>query len=154
MLLEEGLSFEKVTMTSEEAQFIESRKFQRSDIGMFFGVPPHMFGDIERGTSWGSGIEQQGVGFVTYTLLPWLTNIEQGMGLALLNPEERNRLAPNFDTEPLTRADILARSQAHKIWFEAGVLSPDEWRRREGMGPRPDGRGGVFSTGSTQRQAA
>jgi HK97 family phage portal protein len=148
LLLEEGLTFEKVTMTSEEAQFIESRKFQRSDIGMFFGVPPHMYGDTDRTTSWGSGIEQQGVGFVTYTLLPWLTNIEQGMALALLNPDERQRLAPNFDTEPLTRADILARSQAHKIWYDAGVLSPDEWRRREGMGPRPDGQGGVFSAGA------
>lgn len=146
VLLEEGLKFSKVGMTADEAQFIESRKFQRSDIGMFFGVPPHMYGDIERGTSWGSGIEQQGVGFVTYTLLPWLTNIALNVDCSLLTDEEQDRFQARFDTDPLTRADFYTRQQGRDIQLRAGVLSPDEWRRAEGMGPRPDGKGKEFST--------
>jgi len=92
LLLEEGTKVSKIGMTSDELQFIESRKFQRAEIAMFFGVPPHMIGDIERGTSWGSGIEQQGIGFVTYTLRPWLTNITHAFNRSMLTKAQRRRL--------------------------------------------------------------
>lgn len=146
ILLEEGMSWEKVGMTAEESQFIESRKFQRSEIAMFFGIPPHMIGDIERGTSWGSGIEQQGVGFVTYTLLPWLTNIAQACERDLLPFSERRKYQFKFLTDDLTRADFLVRQQGREIQARNGVLSPDEWRRAEGMNPRPDGKGGEYNS--------
>jgi HK97 family phage portal protein len=135
ILLEEGMKFSKVGMTADEAQFIESRKFQRSDIGMFFGVPPHMYGDVERGTSWGSGIEVQGVNFVTYTLLSWLTNITLGADCSLLTPTEQDNYQFRFDTEPLTRAEFYVRQQGNEIMARNKVLLPNEWRRREGMAP-------------------
>lgn len=152
LLLEEGMAVEKVGMTSEESQFLESRKFQRSEIAMFFGVPPHMIGDVERGTSWGSGIEQQGLGFVTYTLLPWLTNIEQALERDLLPEADQDRYSFKFQTDALTRADFLTRQQGRKIQHDAGVISPDEWRRSEGMNPRADGGGSEYKpAGSTER---
>lgn len=151
VLLEEGMTFSKIGMTASESQFIESRKFQRSDIGMFFGVPPHMYGDIERGTSWGSGIEQQGVGFVTYTLLPWLTNITQGLNASLVDRGELGIISLQFGTEPLTKADFLTRQQGNEIMLKNGALSPNEWRRREGMSPRDGGEKftDISSTGDT-----
>lgn len=139
MLLEEGLTWEKVGMTSEESQFIDQRKFQRSEIAMFFGVPPHMIGDVERGTSWGSGIEHQGIGFVTYTLLPHLTNIVQACERDLIAESDQDSLEFQFQTDTLTRADFLTRQSGRKIQLDSGVINPNEWRRLEGMNPREGG---------------
>lgn len=139
IVLEEGMGWEAVGMNAEETQFIESRKFQRSEIAMFFGVPPHMIGDIERGTSWGSGIEQQGIGFVTYTLRPWLVNIGEAIARDLLTAEERRTLFAQFDTDDLTRADFLTRQNGLRVMYDAGVISPNEWRESEGYNPRPGG---------------
>lgn len=149
MLLEEGMTWEKVGMTSEESQFLETRKFQRNEIAMFFGIPPHMIGDIDRGTSWGSGIEQQGIGFVTYTLLPWLTNISQACDRDLLSDREQDQFSYKFETDELTRADFLTRQQGREIQARNGVISPNEWRRMERMNPRDDGEGDTFRVSST-----
>jgi HK97 family phage portal protein len=149
ILLEEGMSVEKIGMTSEESQFLEGRKFQRSEIAMFFGVPPHMIGDVERGTSWGSGIEQQSLGFVTYTLLPWLTNLEEAFARDLIPEADQGRFSYKFSTDALTRADFRTRQEGRKIQFEAGVISPNEWRRSEGLNPR-DG-GDVFRAAPIQQ---
>ena len=161
LLLEEGMTWEKVGMTSEESQFIENRKFQRSEIAMFFGVPPHMIGDVERGTSWGSGIEQQGIGFVTYTLLPWLTNIAQGFERDLIAEPQQDALAFRFETDELVRADFEARQRGLEIQRRNGVISPNEWRRRERMNPRADAGGdsyevsaGAAASVPPQRQTA
>lgn len=145
LLLEEGMTWEKVAMTAEEAQFIDARKFQRSEICMFFGVPPHMVGDVERGTSWGSGIEQQGLGFVLYTLLPWLTSIEQACERDLMTPEEGDSYNFMFDTDVLTRADFLTRQEGREIQLRNGVISPNEWRRGERMNPRTDEGGDAYA---------
>src|SRR5690606_18901509 len=77
LILEEGMDYARIAMTAEDAQWIESRKFSRTDIAMFFGVPPHMIGDTEKSTSWGTGIEQQSIGFVAYTLEDHLTMWEE-----------------------------------------------------------------------------
>jgi HK97 family phage portal protein len=139
MLLEEGMSWEKMSMTSEEAQFLETRRYQRSEIAMFFGVPPHMLGDVDRGTSWGSGIEQQGIGFVTYTLLPWLTNIAQAFGRDLLSPSEDLQYSFSFMTDDLTRPDFSSRQTGRATQLTNGVISANEWRQFEGLNPRPNG---------------
>lgn len=155
MLLEEGMKFEKVGMTGEESQFLESRKFQRSEIAMFFGVAPHLIGDVERGTSWGSGIEQQGIGFVLYSLLPWLTNIEQAGDRDLLTPDESDVLSLKFDTDLLTRADFITRQTGREIQLRNGVISPNEWRRGERMNPRTDAGGDEYAKpGATSAAAA
>lgn len=153
LLLEEGMSIEKIGMTSEESQFLESRKFQRSEIAMFFGIPPHMIGDVERGTSWGSGIEQQSLGFVTYTLLPWLTNIAQGLERDLIPLAKQDGYSFRFLVDDLIKADFFTRQQGRKIQYEAGIISQDEWRKSEGMNPRANG-GGFIGDREGMRNAA
>jgi HK97 family phage portal protein len=149
MVLEEGMKVSKLGMTSEEVQFIESRKFQRSEIAMFFSVPPHMIGDVERGTSWGSGIEQQGLGFVKYTLRPWLTNIQQALNRDLLTREQRRTQAFKFLTDDLTQADFKTRQEGLRIQYDAGVLTREQWAALEGIqfrgAPIPSGEGAANS---------
>lgn len=139
LLLEDGLDVANLSMSNQDAQFIESRKFQRSEIAMFLRVPPHMIGDIERGTSWGSGLEQQNIGFLTYTLMPYLTNIAQAITRDCLKPEERRKFKVKFDTSMFTRADFGARQAGLQTQLANGVINANEWRRIEGMNPRKGG---------------
>lgn len=153
LLLEEGLDFESIAMTAEEAQFIDTRKFSRSEIAMFFGVPPHLIGDVERGTSWGSGIEQQGLGFLTYTIGPLLKCIAEAEARDFLTTTEAPGYLVRFDTSELTRADFLTRQQGLQIMRANGALNPDEWRAVEGYNPRPDGKGGEYSAATAIQTA-
>lgn len=137
-ILEEGMEFTPLSMSSVDSQFIEGRKFSRSEIAMFFGVPPHMLGDVEKTTSWGSGIEQQGIGFVINTLQPWLTNIEDALNAILLNPGEQVRYFVRFDTEQLIRGDFKSTVEALRTLREAGFISANEGRKKLGMNPRED----------------
>lgn len=149
MILEEGLSWDSLSLTAEDLQFIDGMKFSRGEIAMFFGVPPHMIGDIERGTSWGSGLEQQNLGFLIYSLRPWLTNIAQAMRRDLIAREDRRRYVLKFDTSDLTRADFKARQEGLQIQRNAGVISVNEWRRAENLNPIESG-----DDYSAQRQPA
>lgn len=152
LILEEGMEWQAIGMTSEQSQFIEARKFQRNEIAMFFRVPPHMIGDIERGTSWGSGIEQQGLGFLTHTLMPWLVNIEQAHDAFLLE-DFSGEYRTNFNTSELIRVDFTARQQGNEIMRRNGVISANEWRKSEGMRPRTDPAGDDYSSASSNSAA-
>jgi len=147
-VLEEGMEYEKMALTAEESQFIDSRKFSRSDIAMFFGVPPHMLGDVEKQTSWGSGIEQQSIGFVINTIQPWLTNIENAINAALLGVGERNGFFARFDTTPLIRGSFRDQVEALIRLREWGVLTPNEIRKALGYNPREDEFGDDYVTPS------
>ena len=136
LILEEGMNTEALSMTAEDAQWIESRKFSRTDIAMFFGVPPHMIGDTEKSTSWGSGIEQQSIGFVTYTLEDHLTTWEETANRDLIL--EANVYA-RFNRRALVRGDIKTRTDHYVKMLQWGVYSPNEVRAREDENPRPDG---------------
>lgn len=136
MILEEGMDYQRMSMTQEDAQWIDSRKFSRSDIAMFFGVPPHMIGDTEKSTSWGSGIEQQSQGFVTYTLEDHLTMWEEGVTSDLIADET---IYARFNRAALVRGDLKARWEAHVKALQWGVSSPNEVRALEDMNPRQDG---------------
>ena len=146
MVLEDGLEWSQVSMTAEDSQFIESRKFQRNEIAMFYGVPPHMIGDIDRGTSWGSGIEQQSLGFLVHTLYPHLVNDEQALARDLLEPKDQSLYCVTHDTSILTRAQFQTRQQGLEIQLRNGVISPNEWRKIEGLNPRTDGEGDDYVT--------
>lgn len=137
LVLEEGMDYERMSLTAEDAQWIESRKFSRSDIGMFFGVPPHMLGDTERQTSYGTGVEQQSIGFATYTLEDHLTMWEETINRDLL-PADSDIYA-RFNRAGLVKADIEKRWNAHVKALQWGVVSPNEVREIEDMNPRPDG---------------
>jgi len=135
MILEAGLKWKQAQLSAEDAQFIDQRKYTRAEIAMFFGVPPHMIGDIERGTSWGSGIETQNLGFLVHTLLPYLVNITQAGERDLLRADERSNFVLKFDTSLLTRADFGARQTGLQIQKRNGVISTNEWRKIEGLDP-------------------
>jgi HK97 family phage portal protein len=143
LILEEGMEASPLAMTAEDAQWIESRKMSRSDITMFFGVPPHMIGDTEKSTSWGSGIEQQSIGFATYTLEDHLTTWEETINRDLI-PETQRDVYARFNRAALVRGDIKARWDAYTRGLQWGVISPDEVRALEDMNPRPDGDGGQY----------
>ncbi|MGE0845828.1 MAG: phage portal protein [Flavobacteriaceae bacterium] len=138
LILEEGMSVETLAMTSEDAQWLESRKFTRSDIAMFFGVPPHMIGDTEKSTSWGSGIEQQSIGFVTYTLEDHLTAWEETINRDLLEPGETDLYA-RFNRSALVRGDIKTRWSTYATAMQWGAMSPNEVRALEDLNPREGG---------------
>lgn len=138
LILEEGLDFKQVAMTAEDAQWIESRKFSRSEIYMFFGIPPHMVGDTEKSTSWGTGIEQQTIGFVAYTLEDYLTMWEETIDRDLIaNPD--GPLYARINRAALVRGDIKARWDAYVKALQWGVYSPNEIRALEDLNPREGG---------------
>lgn len=136
LILEEGMSHEQLSMTAEDAQWIESRKFSRGDIAMFFGVPPHMIGDTDKSTSWGTGIEAMGQGFVTYTLEDYLTAWEQSIDRDLIEEPE---IYARFNRRALLRGDTKARKEYYQSGLQWGYLSPNEVRGLEDMNPRDDG---------------
>jgi HK97 family phage portal protein len=138
LILEEGMTSEKLSMTAEDAQWIESRKFSRTDIAMFFGVPPHMIGDTEKSTSWGTGIEQQSIGFTTYTLEDWLTTWEETINRDLIPPQKLDLYA-RFNRAAIVKGDIAARWQSYVQALQWGVYSPNEVRALEDMNPRDGG---------------
>lgn len=136
MILEDGLEYESLGMTQEDAQFIETRKSSRTDIAMFFGVPPHMLGDTEKSTSWGTGIEQQSIGFVTYTLQDYLTMWEDTIDNKLINEDD---IYAKFNTSGLVRGDIKTRWEAYTQAAQYGIMSPNEIRALEELNPREGG---------------
>lgn len=138
MVLHSGLDFKSIAMTQADAQWIEARKFSRSDIAMFFGVPPHMLGDTEKSTSWGTGIEQQSQGFVTYTLEDHLTMWEETLTTDCLGSDQADLYA-RFNRAALVRGDLKTRWEAHVKSLQWGVRSPNEIRALEDENPRDGG---------------
>ena len=145
IILEEGMDIAPVPMTADDAQFLQSRDFQRYDIAMFFGVPPHMIGATEKTTSWGSGVEQQGIGFVTYTLNDWLVIWQEAIKRDLIAEAEWETLDARFYVQGLLKGDVKARWESYVKGRQWGILSADDVRRLEDMNPRPDGRGGEYA---------
>lgn len=136
LILEEGMTASPLSMTAEDAQWIESRKFSRTDIAMFFGVPPHMIGDTEKSTSWGTGIEQQSIGFVTYTLEDHLTTWEESINRDLVTASD---VYARFNRQALVRGDIKTRKEFYQSMLQWGVMNPNEVRALEDMNPRDGG---------------
>jgi HK97 family phage portal protein len=143
LILEEGMTFSRLNMTAVDAQFVQTMALTRTDIGMFFGVPPHMLGDTEKSTSWGSGIEQQGLGFIAYTLEDWLTAWEEAINVDLIGDEDPDVYA-RFNRAALVRGDFKTRWEGYVKGLQWGVYSPDDIRSLEDENPRPDGKGGVY----------
>jgi HK97 family phage portal protein len=128
-LLEEGMTFTKITMTADDSQFLETRKYQRSEIAAIFRVPPHMIGDLERATF--SNIEQQSLEFVTFTLMPWLVRFEKAIKRDLLLPQERADYHIKFNVASLLRGDATARSAYYHNGILDGWLTRNEARHAE-----------------------
>lgn len=134
IVLANGASFKPISLPNDQAQFLESRQYSDATIASLFGVPPHMVGQVERSTSWGSGIEQQGIGFVTYTLMPWITQLQDGMSLFL----PRGQYV-RFNTKGLLRGDAAGRANFYNSMAGNKAMTINEIRAAEDMPPLPDG---------------
>ncbi|MCV9965466.1 phage portal protein [Pararhizobium sp. BT-229] len=135
MILEEGMKFERIAMTSVDAQWVESRKFSRSEIAMFFGVPPSMIGDNSGSDSnWGTGLEQKTNGFVAYSLEDDLTTWEETIHRDLIADEESD-LYVRFNRAALVKGDIKTRFDAYMKARQMKVFSANDVRALEDMNP-------------------
>lgn len=138
-VLEEGLTYTSIGLSNEDAQFLQTRKFQVNEIARWWNIPPHMLKDLERATF--SNIEQQSLEFVVYSLMPWLKRWEQAIARSVLTAEERRTYFVEFNVDGLLRGDALTRAQALQLQRQNGIINADEWRAIENMNPQPDGQG-------------
>lgn len=139
LVLTEGLTAKEISLSADDAQLLEARKFQVVDIARAFGVPPHMIGETTASTSWGSGIESMSRGFVTYTLQPHLKRIEQELNRKLF-PRDVGRFV-RFDREALIEGDLKAQSEYNRAALGGpgtgtGWMSVDEIRKSKGLAPK------------------
>jgi len=141
-ILEEGMTWQQVGIPPEDAQFLETRKFQVTEIARIFHVPPHMLADLERSTF--SNIEHQGIEFVVHTMRPWLVCWEQAIYRDLFLPSERDTYFAEFLVDGLLRSDIKSRYEAYAVGRQNGWLSADDIRELENMNPLPNGQGKVY----------
>jgi HK97 family phage portal protein len=136
-VLEEGMTIETVSMTPQDAQFIETRNFQRAEIAGLFRVPPHLIGDISRSTSWGTGIEQQTLGFLVFTIRPWLIRWEEEIQRSLILME--NDIYVEHTTDALVTPDTATRIETQAKQISNGLLTPNEGRRLNNYDAMPGG---------------
>lgn len=141
-ILHGGLSWTAISITPEDAQFLETRKYQRSEIAGIFRVPAHMINDMEKATF--SNIEHQSISFVTQSLSPLLRRIEQRIEASLLAPTELTDHYAKFNVNALLRGDMKARSEYMWRRFQMGSLNADEIREFEDENPIADGSGGTY----------
>lgn len=140
MVLEGGTTWQQLTINPEDAQMLESRRFSVEEICRFFGVPPHMIGHTEKSTSWGTGLEQQVIGFQKFTLRRRLKRIEQAINKQLLTPAERARgIYVEFSLEGLLRGDSASRSAFYQSGLANGWMTINEVRGLENLKPVPGG---------------
>ncbi|QHC16870.1 phage portal protein [Streptomyces sp. GF20] len=132
-VLDSGASFQPVTMPYRDSQFLESRQFQVTEVSRMFGVPPFLLMSTEKSTSWGTGLEQQAQGFVTWDLAPtWLTPTEQRVTKELLDP---TRQYAKYQLGGLLRGDSSARATFYRAMRDTGAFSADDIRDLEDLTP-------------------
>lgn len=129
-ILPDGLTLKSVGMSSEDAQFLETRKFQVNDIARIFNVPPHMIGDLEKSSF--NNIEQQNINFLMYSVRPWLERIENELNRKLFLDGE---YFVEFDTDQLLRGDFKTRSEGYSRYVNGGIMTINEARAKEGLNP-------------------
>lgn len=139
-VLEEGMTFHQMTIPPEQAQFLETRKFQIDEIARIFRVPPHMVGDLEKSSF--SNIEQQSLEFVKYTLNPWVICWEQALQKSLLTDMEKGEYFIKFNVDGLLRGDYQSRMNGYAVGRQNGWFSANDIREMENLNPIPDEEGG------------
>ena len=136
-ILEMGLKWNQITMKAEDTQFLETRKFQKDEICAIFRVPPHMIANLEKATF--SNIEHQAQSFVNYSLMPYLTRIEQRINIGLLNDTEQGRYYAKFNAGALLRGDMKSRFESYGKAIQWGIYSPNDCLELEDRNPREGG---------------
>lgn len=136
LVLEGGTDWQQLTINPEDAQMLESRAFSVEEIARFFGVPPFMIGHTEKSTSWGTGIEQQTIGFQKYTLRRRLKRIEQAVVKQLMTPADRAAgMSVKFNLDGLLRADTASRANFYNTMTLIGAMTINEVRELENLPP-------------------
>lgn len=139
-VLEEGMKYTPISISPEQAQFLETRKFQINEIARIFRVPPHMVGDLEKSSF--SNIEQQSLEFVKYTLDPWVIRWEQSLMRALLTQDEKKLYFAKFNLDGLLRGDYQSRMNGYAIGRQNGWMSANDIRELENLDRIPTEEGG------------
>ena len=139
-VLEEGLKYTPISISPEQAQFLETRKFQINEIARIFRVPPHMLADLEKSSF--SNIEQQSLEFVKYTLDPWVIRWEQSIQRTLLTPAEKKDYFVKFNVEGLLRGDYQSRMSGYATARQNGWMSANDIRELENLDRIPAEEGG------------
>lgn len=139
-VLEEGMTYKEIGIPPNDAQFLETRKFQLNEICRMFRVPPHLIGDLERATF--SNIEHQSIDFVVHTIRPWLVRWEQAIQRCLLSESERSLYFVKFTVDGLLRGDFKTRMDGYAVGRQNGWYSANDIRELEDLNPLPDEMGG------------
>lgn len=139
-VLEEGMKYTPISISPEQAQFLETRKFQINEIARIFRVPPHMVGDLEKSSF--SNIEQQSLEFVKYTLDPWVIRWEQSLSRALFSQDEKKNYFFKFNVEGLLRGDYASRMTGYATARQNGWMSANDIRELENLDRIPAEEGG------------
>lgn len=133
VVLEAGMGVEQIGIPPKDSQLLESRTFSVEEICRWFGVDPSMVGHGGKDSNFGTGLEQKMVGFLTFTLRPWLTRIEQRINKFLFPPEQQGRYYVEFSVEGLLRSDSKARADFYKVMVDMGVMTRNEVRIKENL---------------------
>ena len=139
-VLEEGMKYSPISINPQEAQFLDTRKFQIEEICRIFRVPPHMLGDLEHSNY--STLEEQSLEFVTYSLQPWLIRIEAAISRSLLKKEEKGNYFARFNVDGLLRGNYESRMQGYATGISNGFMSVNDVRRLENWDLIPEEEGG------------
>lgn len=139
-VLEEGMKFQSIGIPPEQAQFLQTRKFQLNEIARIFRIPPHMIGDLDKSSF--SNIEQQSLEFVMYTLDPWVVRWEQAIKRALFSESEKKEYFVKFNVDGLLRGDYQSRMNGYAVGRQNGWLSANDIRELENLNRIPEELGG------------
>jgi len=139
-ILEQGVTFKPISMSPQDSQLLETRKYQLDEIARIFRIPPHMIGDLDKATF--SNIENQSLDFVKYTLDPWVSRWEQSLSRALLLPTEKGKMFIRFNVDGLLRGDYKSRMEGYAIGRQNGWMSANDIRELENQDLIPAEAGG------------
>lgn len=138
-ILESGFTTQAIGVSPQDSEILAARKFQVAELARFYGVPPHLVGDVDKSTSWGSGIEQQNLGFLQYTLKPYLDRWEYSIERWLVKESEQGSIHAEHNLDGLLRGDSTSRASFMQIMVNTGIRTVNEVRRLDNLPPLPGG---------------
>ncbi|EMN0592757.1 phage portal protein [Klebsiella aerogenes] len=138
-ILESGFTTQPIGVSPQDSEILAARKFQVAELARFYGVPPHLVGDVDKTTSWGSGIEQQNLGFLQYTLKPYLDRWEYSIERWLVKESEQGIIHAEHNLDGLLRGDSASRASFMQIMVNTGIRTVNEVRRLDNLPPLPGG---------------
>lgn len=134
-ILDGGVDIKPIGLTNEDAQVVQSHDLAVAKVARIFGVPLHLIGETSKSTSWGTGIEQQSIGFVSYYMRPKFVVWEQALNRALMSPETGSRFFYEFNIDGLLRGDFKTRMEGYALLIQWGLAAPNELRRQMNLAP-------------------